>query len=29
VLGILETVGVILFTLLIVIGILVAAPEQS
>jgi Domain of unknown function (DUF4190) len=29
VLGIVETVGVILFTLLIVIGILVAAPEQS
>jgi hypothetical protein len=29
VLGILETVGVILFTLLIVIGILVAAPEPS
>jgi hypothetical protein len=29
VLGILETVGVILFTLLIVIGILVATPAQS
>jgi hypothetical protein len=29
VLGILETVGVILFTLLIVIGILVATPTQS
>jgi hypothetical protein len=29
VLGILETLGVILFTVLIVIGILVATPEQS
>jgi hypothetical protein len=29
VLGILETVGLILFTVLIVIGILVATPEQS